>query len=65
MNQRLKNELIIRLAKRALFIIAPCLREEERRDAFDEFCSAFGEELAWYETQADRMNKRLGRTEQE
>jgi hypothetical protein len=65
MNQRLKNELVLRLARRALSIIAPCLREEEQRDAFDEFHAAFREEVVWYEVQAERMNKRLGTPEPE
>lgn len=46
-----RNELIVRLAKRAVAIIAPCLREEEQRDAFDEFCWAFDEEFTEYEAQ--------------
>jgi hypothetical protein len=65
MNQRLKNELILRLARRALAIIAPCLMESEHRDAFDEFHTAFREEILWYEVQAERMNKRLGTPEPE
>jgi hypothetical protein len=69
MHQRLANEFVLRLARRALAIIAPCLREEEWRDAFQEFHEAFKEELIRYEVERDRMNLRLtgattdGRTE--
>jgi hypothetical protein len=59
MHQRLANEFVFRLARRALAIIAPCLREEEWRDAFDEFHAAFKEELLRYEEERDRMRARL------
>ncbi len=59
MHQRLANEFVIRLARRALAIIAPCLREEEWRDAFDEFHVAFKEELLSYEEERERMAARL------
>lgn len=59
MHKRLENEFIFRLARRALAIIAPCLREEEQRDAFCEFHQAFAEELAWYEYERERMKMRL------
>jgi hypothetical protein len=49
MHQRLANEFLLQLARRALAIIAPCLREEEQRDAFAEFHAAFEEELLRYE----------------
>lgn len=65
MNQRLFTELTYRLAHRALSVIAPLLREEEHRDAFDEFHRAFRDELLWYEVQRERMQKRLGRSEPE
>jgi hypothetical protein len=59
MHQRLANEFLLRLARRALAIIAPCLREEEQRDAFAEFHTAFKEELLRYEEEKDRMQSRL------
>lgn len=40
------DDLARRLARRALEIIASCLREEEQIDAFNEFHDAFREELA-------------------
>jgi hypothetical protein len=60
MNRRLANEFVIRLARRALSIITPCLREEEHRDAFSEFYGAFKEELVRYERSRERMQARLG-----
>ena len=59
MHQRLANEFVIRLARRALAIIAPSLREEEWRDAFEEFHMAFKEELLQYEQERERMAARL------
>jgi hypothetical protein len=58
-HERLENEFLLRLARRALHIIAPCLREEEHRDAFNEFHAAFKEELLWFECQWERMQTRL------
>lgn len=63
MHQRYLNELTQRLAHRALSIIAPCLREEEHKDAFMEFAAAFREELIRHEVERERMQKRLGRPE--
>ena len=65
MHQRLANEFVLRLARRALDIISPCLRPEEFRDALDEFHAAFREELFRYEEARERMQKRLGRSEPE
>jgi hypothetical protein len=59
MNQRLSNEFLLRLARRAVHIIAPCLRETELRYAFEEFHAAFKEELRWYEFEQQRMAARL------
>jgi len=58
-HQRLLNELVLALAHRALSVIAPCLREEEHRDTFDQFWEAFKEEVLLYEHKSDRMNARL------
>jgi hypothetical protein len=63
MRVRELNELTERLAGRALAIIAPCLREEEWRDAFQEFAAAFRDELIRHEVERERMQKRLGRPE--
>jgi hypothetical protein len=58
-NQRLANEFLLRLAKRATWIICPALRPEEQRDAFQEFHAAFKEELTWYEYERAKMLARL------
>ena len=58
-HERLANEFVLRLAKRALWIIAPVLREEEHHDAFEEFARAFHEELVQYELDQKRMIARL------
>jgi hypothetical protein len=59
MHQRLANEFLLRLARRALQVIAPCLREEEWNDAFQEFVAAFKTELDWFQCEAKRMEARL------
>jgi hypothetical protein len=64
MHTRLIHDFVFRLAKRALSIIAPCLREEEHRDAFAEFYAAFKEEVRKYETDRERMLVRLGKISQ-
>ena len=59
MHQRLANEFLLRLAKRATWIISPALREEEQHDAYQEFHAAFKEELCWYEYERAKMLARL------
>jgi hypothetical protein len=59
MHQRLANEFLMQLARRALAIIAPCLRKEEQRDAFAEFHAAFKEELLRYENEREQLQARL------
>ena len=54
MHQRLAQEFLLRLSKRALWVVSPALREDAFRDAFDEFYSAFKDELDWYEFERDR-----------
>jgi hypothetical protein len=65
MHQRLANEFLLRLARRALAIIAPCLREEEQRDALAEFHAAFKEELLRYENERKWLQARLTRARRE
>lgn len=60
---RLLTDLNHRLARQALTRVAHLLREEEHRDAFDEFYAAFRDELLRYEVQRERMRQRLGRSE--
>jgi hypothetical protein len=59
MHQRLANEFLLCLSRRALAIIAPCLPEEDKRGAFSEFHAAFKEELLRYEQDRERMQARL------
>jgi len=59
MHQRLFNECTHRLARTALSIVAPCLREEEQREAFSEFAKAFRDDLVWYEAERERIARRL------
>jgi hypothetical protein len=59
MHERLANEFLLRLARRATWIISPALREEEQRDAFEEFHAAFREELCWYEIERKKMRAHL------
>lgn len=59
MHQRLRNELVFRLAHRALSIIGWRLPAQELRGAFDEFYSAFHEELLRHEKETDRMEATL------
>jgi hypothetical protein len=59
MHKRLVNELVLALARAALAIIAPCLREEERGDAFHEFCQAFRDVILLHEEKRNRMQARL------
>jgi hypothetical protein len=59
MHQRLANEFLFRLARRATRIASPALREEDLRDAYQEFHAAFKEELGWYEYERARMHARL------
>jgi hypothetical protein len=61
MNQRMLNECVSDLARRALAIIAPALMEAEHRDAYEEFARSFREALLWYEIQRERMLVRLGK----
>ncbi len=60
MHQRLANEFLLRLGRRALAIIAPCLRDEEHHDALAVFHAAFQEELLRYERERERLHARLG-----
>lgn len=63
MHHRLLNECAHRLARFALSVVAPCLREEEHRDAFAEFYTGFRDTLVWYETARERMAVRLRRAD--
>ena len=48
------------LAEEVLAVVAPCLREEERAEAFGLFVEAAEAVLTRYEEKADRPARRLG-----
>jgi hypothetical protein len=64
-HQRLLNEYIEILARAALGIIHPCLREEQWPHAYREFAARFRKILREYETARERLLERLGPTEPE
>lgn len=59
MNQRLVNEHTFKLSWELVGIIEPCLRPEERRDAFEEFYQVVKAALESYEAEAERIRRRL------
>jgi hypothetical protein len=59
MNQRLINEHTFKLSWELVGIIEPCLRQEERRDAFEEFYRVVKAGILAYEAEAERMLQRL------
>ncbi len=58
-SQHLIHDHAMALAKAILDIIAPCLREEEQREAFGQFYEACKAGFMHYEERADRMMRRL------
>ena len=59
MNQRLINDLAFAMAQQLLDLVAPCIREEERRDAFEEFYAICKNGLESFCIRHDRMMQRL------
>jgi hypothetical protein len=55
----LKHDHAMAMARAVLEIVAPCIREEERREAFNLFYEACKAGLEHYELKADRIRKRL------
>ena len=47
------------LASAILEIVGPCLREQEKREAFNMFVEAAQAALEHYEDRADRMQRRV------
>jgi hypothetical protein len=58
-NQSLGHDHAYALATVIIDIVGGCLREEERRDAFNEFYKAAMASFEHYEQQADRREQRL------
>jgi hypothetical protein len=59
MNERLINGRAFAMAQELLDLIAPCIREEERRDAFEEFYAICKNGLLALCIEHDRMMQRL------
>jgi hypothetical protein len=59
MCQRLRHDTAIALATALLEIIGNCLRDEERKDAFDEFFTACMGALECYDSMKPCDDKRL------
>lgn len=55
----LQHDTAFAAARELLGIVAPCLREEERRDAFDEFYRVCKAALEQYEMRMQREAARL------
>jgi hypothetical protein len=55
----LVTDTAMELARAVLAIIAPCLREEEQREAFAEIYEAVKSALLKYEERAGRAHKRV------
>jgi dsDNA-binding SOS-regulon protein len=58
-SQSLITDHAMALAQAILDIVAPCLREEEHREAFGMFFDAAKEVLLRYEEKAQRMYRRV------
>ncbi len=59
MNHRLIHDHAYQTAREILATVKDCLYEHEHRDAFETFYQICQRNLELYETQADRMEKRL------
>jgi hypothetical protein len=59
MHTRLQHDAAEAMAHALLDLVKPCLREEEFRDAFDEFYAVCRARIEAYELQIDRMRRRL------
>ena len=59
MSKHLQHDTAFAMAHALLEIVAPCIREEERRDAFSEFYRVCLAALESYEVKCNRMEARL------
>ncbi len=59
-NSRLQHDTAFALATALLDIVANCLRDEEKRDCWQEFYLASRAAIEAYESHAERMRQRLG-----
>jgi hypothetical protein len=58
-SESLLTDHALALAVAILDIVAPCLREEERKEAFGMFYTACKVTLESYESKAERMCRRV------
>lgn len=58
-SQSLVHDHAMQLAGAVLGIVAPCLREEERREAFELVYAGAVQALKRYEVKADRLTRRV------
>jgi hypothetical protein len=59
MNRRLLHDEAYAAALRLLHTVAPCLREEERRDALEEFYAIVRDALEAFAAKGERLHQRL------
>jgi hypothetical protein len=59
MNKRLQHDCAFMMARTLLSIVQGCIREDEHREAFDEFFQACLAGIEQYEIQRERMLQRL------
>ena len=59
MNHRLIHDAAFMMAEEILRTVKDCLYDLEHQEAFQEFYTIAQRNLELYETQADRMEKRL------
>jgi hypothetical protein len=58
-NQRLIHDVAFATSREILDVIAPCLREEEQRDAFAEIYERVKAGIECFELRSNRMASRL------
>jgi hypothetical protein len=58
-HERLEHDAAYMMARHLIEVIAPCLREEEKIDAFREFYHVCRAGIEAYEIQVNRMRQRL------
>ncbi len=58
-NQRLQHDAAMAMAQAILDIVGGCLREDEHRDAFEEFVAVCKAGIESYDVMRNRMQQRL------
>jgi hypothetical protein len=58
-NQRLIHDVAFATSRQILEVVAPCLREEEQRDAFAEIYERIKAGIECFELRSNRMASRL------